>query len=630
MMRRNLAVLGLAVCLVFAATSGASAVESVLGQPVLSAVPAKPLDTPAVPANAACRDPAKSPAERAASLLSLMTLDEMVGQMTQAARDQLKGEENIANWTLGSLLSGGGSAPNPNRAESWANMYDRYQAQALRTRLAIPLVYGIDAVHGNNNVWGSTIFPHNVGLGATRNPALVEQAARITAREMVGLGLTWTFAPCVTVPQDPRWGRTYEGFSEDTALVTSLGTAATKGFQGGTGFDKIAGLDSVLACVKHYIGDGGTTGGVDRGDAALSEAELRSKYLPPYVEAIKAGAATVMVSYSSWNKMRMHEQKYLITDVLKGELGFQGFVVSDWAAIRMLKGTPREQVIRSINAGLDMIMVPDTFQEFEKDLKAAVLDGQIPLARIQDAVRRILTVKFQMGLFERPYASRAGIADIGSVANRAMARQAVRESQVVLKNEAKTLPLAKAGKVVAVFGMGADNIGIQCGGWTISWQGGSGTITPGTSLLDGFRQVAPGNTYISPSIDELPAKIDVAIVVGSEMPYAEMKGDNQDLEFQAFELRKIKTLKELGIPVVTVVLSGRPVDIREALANSAALVAAWLPGTEGAGVADVLFGDFKPTGKLPYTWFESTAALPVHSNKPAPGVLFPLGYGLGW
>jgi beta-glucosidase len=276
-----------------------------------------------------------------------------------------------------------------------------------------------------------------------------------------------------------------------------------------------------------------------------------------------------------------------------------------------------------------MIEVPDTYAEFERDLKAAVTEGQVPLARIKDAVRRILLVKFQSGLFERPYADRQYLAEVGSAANRAVARQAVRESLVPLANKG-VLPLPRQGKTIAVFGMGADNIGLQCGGWTIGWQGGSGNITPGTSILEGLRQVAPGNTFIQPDIDELPAKIDYAIVVGSEMPYAEMKGDNQDLQFQTTELRKIKTLQSKGIPVVTLVLSGRPIDLREALTSSDALVACWLPGTEGAGVADVLFGDFKPTGKLPFTWFSDPAKLPVHSTKPADGVLFPLGYGLTW
>lgn len=591
-----------------------------------------PLAAGAIPADAVCRDAKASPEARAADLLARMTLDEKIGQMTQPARDYIRNPADIGRYGFGSILSGGGSGPRSNIPLSWADMYDGYQRQALGSRLAIPMIYGIDAVHGNNNVRGSTIFPHNIGLGAAGDAALVEKAARITAAEVAATGIDWTFAPCVTVPQDIRWGRSYEGFSEEPGLTGRLGAAAVKGFQAGSGDAAFAAPDSILACIKHFVGDGGTKGGVDRGDTVCDEGTLRSLYLAPYVEGIKAGAGSVMVSFSSWNGLAMHQHRYLVTDVLKGELGFKGFVVSDWAGVKEAPGDPATQIEKAINAGVDLVMVPDNYAEFVATLTGLVKSGRVDQARIDDAARRILTVKFRIGLFERPYADRSLLAAVGSPEHRAVARQAVRQSQVVLKNDG-ILPLKPgAYKRILVCGSAADDIGMQCGGWTITWQGDAGPITPGSTVLQGVKELAGPGAQVSyaPGADLPAGSFDLAIVVAGELPYAEMKGDNQRLALLPQDKLSVAALAARKIPTVTVLLSGRPLLIGDELAASRAFVAGWLPGSEGAGVADILFGVQKPSGKLSFTWPADLAAVPVHADKPAPGVLFPRGWGLGW
>jgi beta-glucosidase len=539
---------------------------------------------------------------------------------------------DIQRYFLGSVLSGGGSDPSPdNSAGSWLKLSSEVQSWALKTRLKIPLIYGIDAVHGHNNVDGAVIFPHNIGMGATRNPALVERAARVTAEEVAGTGIRWGFAPCVAIARNERWGRTYESFGESPELVSELGAAEVSGLQGGQPGDST----SVLACAKHFLADGGTQNGVDRGNTVCDEATLRKIYLPPYIAAIKAGVGSIMVSYSSWNGRKMHGNQYLLTEVLKGELGFKGFLVSDWAAIDEMSDDYRRDIETSINAGLDMIMIPNgpgqhnSYVQFITLLGELVKEGRVPQARIDDAVRRILRVKFQMGLFNDPQTDKALTAAIGSSEHRQVARECVEQSLVLLKNVNQTLPLSKSLKRLHVAGAGADDLGIQCGGWTIGWQGSAGqTIRGGTTILAAIRQaVAPG-CKITYSADGANAEgADAVVVVVGEEPYAEMKGDRRDLRLSAKDAAVVTKAKAAGAPIITVLLSGRPLILESALDESDALLAAWLPGSEGEGVADVLFGDYKPTGKLPRTWprsMDQVGSEITADTRP----LFPYGFGL--
>jgi beta-glucosidase len=539
-----------------------------------------------------------------------MTLDEKIGQMVQVDSSALADKSNVQKYALGSVLSGGDSDPaHGNTARDWAEFVAGFQKYALQTRLKIPLLYGIDAVHGHNNIDGATVFPHNIGLGATHDAKLVEQAEHVTAEEMAGTGIRWAFAPCVAVPQNPRWGRTYEGFSDRPDLVSELGAAAVRGFQGPQlSSDPV----SVLACAKHFLGDGGTTNGVDQGNTICSERTLRKLYLPPYVAAVNAGVGSVMVSYSSWNGVKMHGNRHLITDVLKGELGFQGFVVSDWAAIDQLSPNFKNDIETSINAGLDMIMIPsapgrrNNYVEFIDDLKQLVAEGKVPQERIDGAVRRILRVKYQMGLFQDTAIDPALTAAVGSPEHRAVARQCVRESLVSLKNHRQALPLSKSLKHLVVVGAGADDMGMQCGGWTVNWQGGHGNITHGgTTLLAAIRQTVSPDTQVTYSKDGSDVQgADAVIAVVGEEPYAEGRGDRKALNLSAADTDLVARMAATGAPVVTVVYSGRPLVLGPVLKESAAVVAAWLPGSEGEGITDVLFGDFKFTGKLPRPWPE--------------------------
>jgi beta-glucosidase len=574
------------------------------------------------------KDPSQPVPARVADLLSRMTLDEKIGQMTQAERADITNSTDIAAYGLGSLLSGGGSAPSTNTAIGWADMYDGFQQAALANRLGIPLIYGVDAVHGHNNVRGATIFPHNIGLGATRDASLVQQVGQAAAEEVAGTGIDWTFAPCLCVARNERWGRTYESFGEDAQIAESLTTIIT-GFQGttlgGTG-------SSILATAKHYVGDGGTIGGDDQGNTQLSEADLRRIHLAPFVTAVQRNVGSVMISYSSWNGVKMHGNQYLIRDVLKGELGFTGFVVSDWQGIDQIDGAggfSAGDVRTSINAGIDMVMVPHDFKGFIALLRTEVQAGRVPLARIDDAVSRILTKKFQLGLFERPLTDRTYTGTVGSAAHRTLARQAVRESQVLLKNDG-ILPLAKSGLRILVAGKNADNIGNQSGGWTISWQGSSGSITPGTTILQGIRAaVAPGTTVTFDANARKPAGHDVAIAVIGETPYAEGQGDRTDgMSLDRGDLNVLNNLKRAGIPTIVVLVSGRPLVVTSQLPDWRAFIAGWLPGTEGAGVADVLFGDFKPIGKLPTSWPRTAAQIPINVGDAGYDPLFAYGFGL--
>ncbi|MEP7355714.1 MAG: glycoside hydrolase family 3 N-terminal domain-containing protein [Anaerolineales bacterium] len=579
-------------------------------------------------------------------LLASMTLAEKIGQMTQVEKNSID-PADITSLFIGSILSGGGGSPaEANTPEAWAAMVDGFQRRALATRLGIPLLYGVDAVHGHNNLYGATIFPHNVGLGATRDPELVQRIGRATAEELAATGIHWDFAPVVAVPQDVRWGRTYEGYSEDTGLVTQLGTAFIHGLQG----DSLAGPLSALATPKHFIGDGGTAFGsaaasgylLDQGDLRVDEAGLRALFLPPYQSAIGAGAQSIMVSFSSWQGGKMHGQQPLLTGLLKGELGFSGFLVSDWMAINQLPGDYPAQVAAAINAGIDLVMVPTDYKLFITTLTQAVEQGTVPQARIDDAVRRILRVKFELGLFDHPLSDPANLALAGSDAHRQLARQAVRESLVLLKNDSQTLPLGKDTPLIFVAGQGARDIGLQSGGWTISWQGQSGSVTPGTTILKGIQEAVSPETRVVydplggfatvTNTDGTTATADIGIVVLAEKPYAEGVGDVTSLALPSADLQLAERVRARSRKLVVILLSGRPRLVAAALPHWDAFIAAWLPGTEGAGVADVLFGDAPFTGKLPYTWPRADSQLPFDfANLPTVGCaapLFPFGYGL--
>ena len=566
------------------------------------------------------------------SLMSKMTLDEKIGQMVQVDLAALKDPADVQKYCLGSMLSGGNSDPADNLPATWLRTVRELQMQALKTRLGIPLIYGIDAVHGHNNIDGAVIFPHNIGLGATRDAKLLERAARVTAEEIAGTGIHWAFAPCLAVAQDIRWGRSYESFSDSPELVSELGAAQVRGFQ-----TQLANGVTVLACAKHFLADGGTQNGTDQGNTICDEATLRSRFLAPYRAAVEAGTKTIMVSYSSWNGQKMHGNRRLLADLLKGELGFKGFLVSDWAAIDQLSPDYKKDIELAINAGLDMVMIPNgpgqknNYVEFIQDLEDLVAEGRVPQARIDDAARRILQAKVECGLFEHPFAEPALLAAIGSSEHRQVARQCVRESLVLLKNEKHALPLSKELKRLVVVGPAADDLGRQCGGWTISWQGDSGAVTHGgTTLLAAIRKTVSTGTQVvfSPDGENLGGA-DALIVVVGEMPYAEMKGDRADLNLAAADTALIAKAKAAGAPVVTVLYSGRPLVLGAALDQSDAFVAAWLPGTEGQGVADVLFGDAKPTGKLPRHWPRDNSQLVSHAAETNPNLpLFAFGFGL--
>jgi beta-glucosidase len=572
------------------------------------------------------------------ALLDKMTLDEKVGQMTQPDQSFLKSDQDIAKYFLGSVLSGGDSDPKEgNSLEAWTNLVDRYQKRALETRLAIPLLYGVDALHGHNNVLGAVIFPHNIGLGCAHDPALVEKIARITANEVRATGINWAFAPCVTVPRDIRWGRTYEGFADEPGPAKELGSAAVRGLQG-----DLTDPLSVLACAKHYVGDGGTTFGtstvgphlLDQGDTRMDEKTLREIHMQGYIGAVRAGVGSIMPSYNSWNGTKCSASKRLLTEILKDELGFEGFLISDYAAIDALPGDYKHKISATINAGMDMVMVPERYQEFYAKLKENAEDGTVPMPRIDDAVRRILRVKFAMGLMDKNHsqlANRELWKEFGSPEHRAVARQAVRESVVLLKNEHGALPLARSAKRIHVAGKSADDIGDQCGGWTIFWQGKSDNVTTGgTTVLQAIKNAAHGTQVTFAANGKGAEGADVGVVVIGETPYAEMMGDQQDLALSAIDVAAVENMKASGIPVVVVLLSGRPMIVDKIIDKADALVAAWLPGTEGAGVADVLFGDYKPTGKLSFSWPRSMAQVGVHQGDANYDPLFKYGYGLSY
>ena len=599
--------------------------------------------------------------QRVADLLARMTLAEKVGQMTQTERGKVYTDATpITTWNLGSILSGGGSTPTENTPTAWADMVDRFQKAALATRLHIPLLYGIDAVHGDGNMYGATVFPHNIGLGATRDPALVQEIGHITASETRASGPQWSFSPCICAPQDDRWGRTYEGFGEDPKLVIQMETAID-GLQGPPGH--LADRDRVLATAKHFAGDGDTTYGTSTGDYKIDQGITITNHqdfwrtsLQQYLPAVqKHDVGTVMPSYSSvdWtedgvgNPTKMHASKELLTDVLKGSMNFGGFVISDWEGIHQIPGDWPTQVRTGVNAGIDMMMEPATYQEFETTLTAEVNEGRVTMARIDDAVSRILTKKFELGLFEHPYTDRTNLPDIGSPAHRAIARKAVAKSQVLLKNARHALPIVSQGSIY-VAGSNADSIGNQAGGWTLTWQGGSTTNIPGSTILAGIRQAA-GHATVTYSADATAPiqKGDTGIVVVGETPYSEGFGDVggprwaydpadnkvprpvKDMQLSVADKAAVDKVCSVAAKCVVVVVSGRPLILDpKQLSEIDGLVAAWLPGSEGAGVADTLFGKVPVSGKLPVTWPRTLAQEPINIGDANYDPLYPYGFGL--
>ncbi|MFJ4499356.1 glycoside hydrolase family 3 protein [Streptomyces sp. NPDC088864] len=625
-------------------TPGASAAKTIpLELTVTGARPPKENPQAVIDAHGLPYQNPKLPVKkRVADLLARMSPAEKAGQMTQAERNALASQGDIATYDLGSLLSGGGSVPSPNTPEAWAKMIDGYQLRARATRFQIPLIYGVDAVHGHNNLVGATIMPHNVGLGATRDPKLARKTGAVTASEVRATGVPWDFAPCLCVSRDERWGRSYEAYGEDPALVESLETVI-QGMQGAADGRDLDRNDKVLATAKHYVGDGGTEYGssttgsytTDQGVTKVTRQELEAVHLAPFADAVKRGVGTVMPSYSSLDiigddrgPVKMHGDAEMINGVLKDRMGFEGFVISDYKAIDQLPGDYASDVRTSVNAGLDMIMVPTEYKDFTKTLQGEVAAGRIPQSRIDDAVARILTQKFKLGLFEQPYADTANLEKIGSAEHRAVAREAAAKSQVLLKNDGGVLPLKSTQKVY-VAGSNADDIGNQAGGWTISWQGSSGAITPGTTILSAMKKDAASVTY-SKDASADTAGHDVGVVVVGETPYAEGVGDvgnGHDLKLSDADRAAIDKVCA-AMKCAVLIVSGRPQLIGDQLDGIDALVASWLPGSEGDGVADVLFGKRPFTGQLPVSWPRSEAQLPINVGDTAYDPLFPYGWGL--
>lgn len=584
---------------------------------------------------------------RVEDLLSRMTLEEKIGQMTQPENNSII-PADVKTYFIGSVLSGGGGISEDNSLQEWADLVRTYQEQALQTRLGIPILFGVDSVHGFSHVNGATIFPHNIGLGATRDPDLVRRIGQATAEEMLAAGVHWNFAPVVAVVQDIRWGRTYEGFGEETGMVTELSQAYIEGFQNlPVGTPGPPGqLFWAAASAKHFLGDGGTIWKssrtddyiLDQGNVQTNEAGMRSLYLPPYQAAVDSGVLTVMASFSSWRGTKMHAQKFWLTDILKDELGFQGFVISDWGGIDQVDPDEYTAVVTAINAGIDMNMVPYNYRNFISTMQEAVENGDIPEARIDDAVSRILRVKFMLGLFENPYGYPEFSLAVRSEDHRILAEEAVHESMVLLRNENAALPVDKAAGVILVAGEGASSTGLQAGGWTLEWQGVTGNELKGTTILDGINNlVDPGTQVLYSNTGSFPEYTGIApvgIVVVAEQPYAEGVGDTSDLTLSTADIAVIDSVRPLVEKLVVVILSGRPLVITPQFLAVEAWVAAWLPGSEGAAVADVLFGDFPFTGVLPYSWPRSNEQLPININNSngltgCDAPLFPFGYGLG-
>jgi beta-glucosidase len=586
--------------------------------------------------------------DRVSDIMSRMTLEQKVGQVIQADTNSITPEE-VKQYRLGSVLSGGNSAPSDEpyaAAEDWLQAADEYYLASIDpdgVDLPIPIIWGIDAVHGHANLTGAVVFPHNIGLGATNNPDLIERIAEVTAMELSVSGHDWTFAPTLAVPQDDRWGRTYEGYSENPDLVKSYAGRIVYGLQGHPGEDDFMGAGRVISSAKHFVGDGGTLNGIDQGDVVISEDELRTLHAAGYETALAAGVQTVMASFNSWDGEKMHGSHYMLTDVLKGRMNFNGFVIGDWNGHGQIPGCTNTDCPQSINAGLDMYMAPDSWKGLYESTLNHVKNGTIPMARLDDAVRRILRVKVQSGIMDsvkpsdRPFAgdkSRLGSAD-----HRAIARQAVRESLVLLKNKDGLLPL-EAGSTVLVTGDGADSITKVSGGWTLSWQGGgyaNSDFPNGQSILDAIEEIveAEGGRVIFDPDGTSSEQADVVVAIYGEDPYAEFQGDRNDVDFEpnGFDVDRLKAFQDRGIDVVSVFLSGRPLWTNPEMNDSDAFIAAWLPGSEGGGVADMLFRtdpSYDFTGRLSFSWPKTAVPGLLNAHHDNYDPLFPAGYGLGY
>ncbi|KAI6669717.1 hypothetical protein NL676_004602 [Syzygium grande] len=592
------------------------------------------------------KDPKLPVNVRIKDLMKRMTLAEKIGQMTQIERT-VASADVIKNYLIGSVLSGGGSVPATNASvETWVDMVNEFQRGALSTRLGIPMIYGIDAVHGHNNVYKATVFPHNVGLGVTRDPQLAKKIGAATALEVRATGIPYVFAPCIAVCRDPRWGRCYESYSEDHAIVKAM-TEIIPGLQGDIppgsrkGVPFVAGKQNVASCAKHYVGDGGTTKGINENNTVIDFHGLLSIHMQGYFSAVIKGVSTIMISFSSWNGVKMHSNHDLITGFLKNKLRFRGFVISDWQGIDRMTPVPGSNYTYSVQtgilAGIDMIMVPYNYTDFIGNITMLVNKNFIPMSRIDDAVKRILRVKFTMGLFENPIADLSLSHQLGSQEHRELAREAVRKSLVLLKNGKPgyepVLPLPKKAQKILVAGTHAHNLGYQCGGWTITWQGTSGNNNSvGTTILDAVRKTVDQSTEVvyqeEPDVGFVESsKFSYAIVVVGEHSYAESYGDSMNMTIPEPGPSTIKNVCR-SVKCVVIIISGRPVVIEPYVAQMDALVAAWLPGTEGLGITDVLFGDYGFTGKLARTWFRTVDQLPMNVGDPHYDPLYPFGFGL--
>lgn len=557
-------------------------------------------------ATAPYRDAALSVDERVDNLLSLMTTDEKIGQLALIEKNSIHNKNDIAAYGLGGLLSGGGGKPNDNTPAGWLDMVTDFQTYALNSRLGIPLLYGIDAVHGHTNVPGATIFPHNIGLGASRDADLVSRIGAITAEEMAATGFYWNFAPSVDVATDTRWGRTYETFGSDSKVVSQLGSAYVQGLQSGS--------VSVIGTAKHYLGTGAMVWGtssnpdfeIDQGEITIDEAKLRAVHLPPLAATVQAGVASVMVGHATWDGVELAANQYLLTDVLKGELGFEGFVVSDWFGVYEIPGGEYQAVVTAINAGVDMVMLPYDYKAFTGYVQRALADGDISMERLDDAVRRILRAKFAAGLFDAASNQASDLSQLGSTEHRLVAREAVRKSMVLLQNRGATLPLSKGVDRILVAGSAADNLGRQSGGWTLEWQGVDGNIFAGTTILEAIENAVTPKAEVEYNLTgnfETNSELaEVGIVVIGETPYAEGWGDSEHPALSPEDLQTIDKVRAASKKLVVIIVSGRPLDLGPDTSDWDAIVAAWLPGNEGDGVADVLFGDYPFTGKLPLAW----------------------------
>lgn len=565
--------------------------------------------------------------QKVEALLELMTLEEKIGQMSQIRHFEESADKHVTEKFIGSIIHTQG--PNPGKtALGWQKRFIKLQKKALSTRLGIPLLFAVDAVHGQNTFEGATIFPHNIGLGATGNENLVQEIAKITALESQATGFNWVFSPCVAIPFNEKWGRVYEAFSESTELTEKLTRASVKGHQG-----NLADPKTVMATAKHFVGDGATDFGVEGGNTSLTRAGIKERLLAPYRMAVKENVGAVMASFNTVSGISMHAHKSLITDVLKVDMNFDGIVVSDW------KGYSRFGKNDIINAGIDMIMAVDgDLEDFQKGVKRGVETDTIAMSRIDDAVKRILRQKFRLGLFENPFPDSTLVSKIGIKKHRNVARQAVRESIVLLKNKNKVLPLDKETKKIVVVGEHANSSGLQSGGWTVNWQGTKENYKGATTILEGIKKHAKGNVVYDKEATQNHFDADIAIIVVGETPYAEFFGDighesnTRKLTLTEEHQNYIKTYSEKGIKTIVVLVSGRPLVVTDQIETSDAFMATWLIGSEGDGVAEIIFGDFNFSGKLPHSWPKSEED---YKGKYGPNFwdktiqpLYPLGYGL--